>query len=113
VPWHRSGRVARDAFALARAADGVGVVTGPARRVLFVAVFLLPFLAASALLAAVAGRRRVCGGCAVASSIVGIAGATVVLRLHGTPPPGPWVAWLLALLALASGSRLIFWREAT
>jgi hypothetical protein len=97
VPWHRSGRVARDAFALARAADGVGVVTGPARRVLFVAVFLLPFLAASALLAAVAG----------------IAGATVVLRLHGTPPPGPWVAWLLALLALASGSRLIFWREAT
>jgi hypothetical protein len=105
--------VGRDAFALANAAEGIGVVTGPGRRILFVAVFLLPLLAASTLLAAVAGRRRLCGWCALGSSMVGMASATVVLRLNGPQLPGPWVAWPVALLALASGGRLIWWRRAT
>jgi len=105
--------VTRNAFELAKAADGIGLVTGPARRLLFVAVFLLPVLAGLTLLAAVAPRPRSCGACAVGSSIVGIAGATVVLRLGGDHLVGPWVAGALALVALLGGGRLMFWRSAT
>jgi hypothetical protein len=107
LPWHRSGRVERDAFALARSAERVGLVTGGSRRILFVAVFLLPVLAAGTLLAATAGRSRWCGLAAVLSSFVAFAGATVVLRLGGTHPVGPWLACPLALLALVSGASLI------
>jgi len=107
APWHRSGRVERDAFALARAAERAGLVTGASRRVLFVAVFLLPVLAACTLLAATTGRSRLCGVVAVLSAVVAIAGASVVLRLQGTHPAGPWLACPLALLALVSGVYLI------
>ena len=81
------------------------------RRVLFVAVFLLPVLAALALLAAVAGRRTLTGVAAVLSGIVALTGAAVMLNLHGKHQAGPWLACPLALLALMSGARLIIGRN--
>lgn len=111
LPWHRSGSVARDAFALARVSDQIGLVTGSTRRVLFVAVFLLPVLAATAFLAAAAGRRRITGVVTTTVGGVGLASAAVVLRVSGGRQVGPVVTAMAAVVAAGCGLSLILGRQ--
>ena len=110
LPWHRSGSVERDGFALARVADEIGLVTGSTRRVLFVGVFLLPVLAAATFLAIAAGRRRIAGVGASAVGGIGLASAVVVLRVSGGRQVGPVVTAMAALIAAGCGLSLILRR---
>lgn len=111
VPWHRSGSVRRNGFALARAADRVGLVTGGWRQALFVCVALLPLLAALVLAAAVLRRSRLTGLFACVVGLVGLASVAVVVGATDTSEPGPPLAALAAVLALASGARLLVRRS--
>jgi hypothetical protein len=113
LPWHRSGRVRRDGFALARVADDIGLVSGAPRQALFVGVFLLPLLAACAFLAAVAGARRIAGLCACGAGVVGLTSALVVLRQSGGRQVGPVVAIVAAVTAVGCGVHLVLSREAS
>jgi hypothetical protein len=110
LPWHRSGSVERDGFALARVADEIGLVTGGTRRILFVGVFLLPLLAAATFLAVAAGRRRLAGVGASAVGGIGLASAVVVLRFSGGRQVGPVVTATVALIAAGCGLSLILGR---
>jgi hypothetical protein len=111
LPWHRSGQVRRSGFALARIADSLGVVTGAPRRLLFVAVFLLPLLAASTFLAAALGSRRVTGLLACVTGTVGLASVAVVLRLSGGQQVGPVVALAASVTAVGCGLHLVLRRS--
>ena len=111
LPWHRSGEVVRSGFELARVADNLGVVTSAPRRGLLTALFLLPMAAALVLLA-VAGRWWRCAG--VASSLtgaVGLASASVAVRVTDQVHAGPLLAGAASALALVAGARLT-WRMA-
>jgi hypothetical protein len=107
LPWHRSGRARRDAFALARVADELGLVTGILRQALFVGIFLLPLLAACTFVAAVAGARRVAAACACAAGVVGLSSAAVVLRQPGGRQAGPAVAIAAAVTAVGCSLCLV------
>ena len=111
VPWHESGSVHRTGFALAGAADRLGLVTGGPRRILFVCAALLPLLTALAFAAAVARLSRVVGvlGCVV--GVVGLASVAVVVGTTDTSQPGPPIAAVAALIAVACGARLVLRRS--
>ena len=111
LPWHRSGRIRRNGFALARVAHGLGLVDDGPRRVLFVLVFLLPLLAALTFAAAVAGWWRASGALACATGAVGLASAFVVFRTIRFGQPGPLVATVAAIAALVLGARLALGRN--
>lgn len=111
APWHRSGRVHRNAFALAHATERLGLVTGAPRRILFVSVYLLPLLAALALLAAIDRRTRIVGGLCVLAGVVGIVGAIVLLRTPGMHQTGPKLACVAAPVAIAIGVRVALIRS--
>jgi hypothetical protein len=113
LPWHRSGSVRRNAFALARVADNLGLVTDGPRRALFTAVFLLPLLAAAVFLAAVAGNRRLVGASSCVAGIVGLASGAVVVRLSGGRQVGPVVAIAAAVTAVGCGLHLAITRKAS
>lgn len=104
LPWHRSGRVHRNGFALARAADDLGLVSTTAFRILFVAAFLLPLLGALTLAAAVAGWHR---ATAIGACTVGVlALAATMVAMHSIVrhrQPGPVVTGLAGVLAIACG----------
>ena len=110
LPWHRSGAAERDAFALARVADDIGLVTGTTRQVLFVCVFLLPVLAAVTFLAVASGKALIAGVGASAVGGIGLASAVVVLRLSGGRQVGPLVTGMAALVAAGCGLSLILGR---
>jgi hypothetical protein len=80
LPWARSGRVARSAFGLARAADEVGVVRGPLARALFVGLAFLPAAAAAAWVAAFLGRQAVVATLGAVAGSLTIVGAVAVWR---------------------------------
>jgi hypothetical protein len=111
LPWHQSGLEERDAFALARVADEIGLVTGTTRRFLFVAVFLLPVLAAMSFLAAAAGRWRVAGVMTSTVGGVGLASAAVVLSVSGGRQIGPVVTAMAAVVAAGCGLSLVLGRH--
>jgi hypothetical protein len=113
LPWHRSGSVGRNAFALARVADNLGLVSDVPRRALFTAVLLLPVLAAVGFLAAVAGNRRLVGLSSCVSGTVGLASGAVVARLSGGRQVGPVVAIVAAVIAAACGLHLVLNRKAS
>lgn len=79
----------RTGFELARAADRAGLVTEAWQRVLLVAAFLLPLLAAVTFLATVARRSRWVGAASCTSAAIGPASAVVVLRYSGGQQLGP------------------------
>ena len=108
LPWHHSGARQRNAFALARVADDLGLVdTGP-RRALLVAVYLLPLLAAFTLLAATLDRRRVTGLFTAFAGVVGLTSAAVDLNLSGSRLVGPAVTIAAGLVAMGCGARLVY-----
>ena len=108
LPWHQSGSRVRNAFALARVADDLGLVdTGP-RRVLLVAVFLVPLLAALTLLAATLDKRRVTGLFTSFAGVVGLTSAAVDLNLSGSRLVGPAVTLAAGLVAMGCGARLVY-----
>jgi hypothetical protein len=111
LPWHRSGRVTRDGFALARVADGLGLVTGGPRRALFVGVFLLPLLAALAFGAAVAGRHRWVASLVAVAGVVGLGSALVVFRALRFGESGPVFAMVAGSVAVACGCRLLLGKD--
>ena len=111
LPWHRSGRARRNAFALARAAHSLGLVTGAPRRLLFVAVYLLPLIVGLAVLAAIAARPRAAGLASGIAGLVGLVAAIVLLRLRGSHQTGPQLACVVASLAIVSGARLVMSRS--
>jgi hypothetical protein len=108
LPWHRSGRVHRNGFALARAADDLGLVSSTAYRVLFVAAYLLPLLGALTLAAAVARWHRATG---LGACIVGVlAVAATMVALHSIArhhQPGPFVTGLAGVAAIACGLQTL------
>lgn len=59
LPWHRSGGVVRSGWALARVADELGLIEGPARRGLLWAAVLTPALVVAAAVLAAVGRLRI------------------------------------------------------
>src|SRR4051794_32795422 len=108
LPWHDSGSVHRNAFALARVADDLGLVdTGP-RRVLLVAVFLVPLLAALALLAAALDRPRLTGLFTSLAGLVGLTSAVVDLNLSGSRLVGPAVTVAAGVVAAGCGAYLVY-----
>jgi hypothetical protein len=113
LPWHRSGSVERDAFELARVAERLDLVDSLGRRVLFVAVYVMPLLVSVALLAALDRRRRTTGVATAAAGMVSIVGACVVLSFGGNAPVGVDVGLVLGLLAVVCGGRLTLRRSAT
>jgi hypothetical protein len=112
LTWHRSGSVERNAFELARVAERLGLVDSGGRRVLFVAVFVLPLLVSVALLTALDGRRRFTGVATAAAGMVSLVGASVVLSFGGNAAVGVEVGLVLGLLALVCGGRLTVRRSA-
>lgn len=80
LPWARSGRVDRSAFALAGTVDLLGLASGPARGALLAAFWLSPLLAGGVCVAAVLGRPRLAGVLAGAVGAASIAAAVTVLR---------------------------------
>jgi hypothetical protein len=107
LPWHRSGSVERNAFELARVAERLDLVDSLGRRVLFVAVYVMPLLVSVALLAALDRRRRTTGIAVLAAGMVSLVGAAVVLSFGGNAPVGVDVGFALGLLAVVCGGRLI------
>ena len=108
LPWHRSGSVVRNAFALARVADDLGLVdTGP-RRALLVAVFLLPLLGALAMFAASVRRVRVTGAFTSLAGVVGLTSAAVDLNLSGCRLVGPATTIAAGVVAIGCGAHLLY-----
>ena len=103
LPWHRSGSVERDGFELAGALEAAGFVDTTWRRALLIGVYLLPLGAAAAFTAAVAGRGRVAGACAVVSGAVAGAAALVTIDVAGGAS-GPVATLAAGLVALAAGA---------
>jgi hypothetical protein len=107
LPWHRSGTVRRNGFELARVADSLGLVSSGALRVLFVAVFLLPLLAALTLAAAAAGWHRAMGVAVGSAGVLGLAATMVALNAIGLGQPGPVVTGLAGAAAVGCGARTV------
>jgi hypothetical protein len=106
LPWHRSGSVARNGFELARVADNLGLVSDGSRRLLFVAVFLLPLLAGLVLLCAIGGWGALTALCASAIGIIGLASSVVAVRVADQWLAGPTVTGTASSLAVLVGARL-------
>src|SRR5438105_12038698 len=87
--WHRSGHVHRNAFALARALDRLGLVSGVPRRILLVGVYLVPLLVALAVLAVVERHRRAAGAIIAAAGTIALIAALIVVHVAGFRQPGP------------------------
>lgn len=113
LPWHRSGGVRRNGFALARVADELGLVTSTTLRVLLIGVFLLPLLTALALAAAVAGWHRTTGLAAWAVGALGLAASMVALHAIGVSQPGPLMSGAAGVAALGCGTRTVRGGERT
>jgi hypothetical protein len=111
LPWHASGEVERDAFELARAAEGLGLVSGGPRRVLFVCLAVLPMVAALGLAAAVARRPRLVGAMSCIAGGVGLASVAVAVWATDVSEPGPPVAAVAAVVAVACGASLVLRRS--
>lgn len=109
--WHRSGRVHRNAFELARALDRLGLVRGDTRRGLLIAVDLVPLLAALTVLAAVERRRRLTGALAMATGFVALGASAVVLRVAGLRQPGPKLCAVVSSVAIVSGALAAYRRS--
>ena len=104
LPWHRSGGVRRNGFALARVADDLGLVSSSPRRVLFVAVFLLPLLAALVLGGAALGWPRAVGSATICVGVLALAATMVVQQAIGVSQVGPVVTGLAGVAALGCGA---------
>src|SRR5438270_13521662 len=101
--WQRSGHVHRNAFALARALDRLGLVSGAPRRVLLVAVYLVPLLVALAVLALVERHRRAAGAAVAAAGGIALIAAIVVLHVAGFRQPGPKLCLAVAPVSVLGG----------
>lgn len=104
LPWHRSGGVRRNGFALARVADDLGLLTSGGLRVLFVAVFLVPLLAALTLAGTVLGWSRAVGLAAICTGALAVAATMVTQSAIGLSQPGPVVTGLAGVAALGCGA---------
>lgn len=105
LPWARTGRATRSAFALARTADEIGVLEGPGARVLFIGLAFLPAMVAGAWLAAVLRRRRALGVLAALAGLLAVVGAVVVWDAPVEAAVGPAAGagtGTVALLAAAA-----------
>jgi hypothetical protein len=101
LPWGRSGQARRSGFELARTADSLDLATGIALRVLLVAAWFVPLLAAVTWTAAalrrpvaVALAAALTGGLCLAAVVV-VARATVV-----RPEIGLWTGMVAGIVAL-------------
>jgi hypothetical protein len=105
LPWHRSGGVVRNGFALARVADDLGLVSSTTLRLLLLGVFFLPLLGALALAAAVAGWHRMTGLATCTVGALGLAASMVALHAIGMSHPGPVMSGVAGVAALGCGAR--------
>lgn len=107
LPWARSGRVHRSAFALARTVDLLGLAAGAGRSALLVAFWLSPLLAGAVGAAAVFGRPRLAGALAGAVGTVSVVSAATVLRAGRVEPAvGVPVGIVLGVAAVVLGAWL-------
>ena len=86
LPWLQSGRRARDAFATARSAEALDVVSGPLGTVLPVLAVFLPAVVAGAVLALAVRRRGLAVGLAGSAAAVVLAVAAGLARAAGDAP---------------------------
>ena len=106
LPWVRSGRASRSAFALARTADELGVVRGPFARGLFIGLALLPAAAALVWVAAALRWHRVVAGLGAVAGLLTIVGVVTVWRAPVEAGAGVTLAAAAGVVALV-GSALI------
>lgn len=84
LPWARSGSLDRSGYDLLGSAQRAGLVTASWARVLAVAAYLLPTMAAGSVAAWLLGRRGVALAMAAATGVVLAAGSSVVITaFHG------------------------------
>jgi hypothetical protein len=107
LPWVRSGRVDRHAFAVARTARNLGVVDTGAERALLLTYVLMPMLVAGAWLAAALARRRLLAVLAAVIGVVAIAAGIVVLSSPVRTGPGAWASIVAGSVALAGAAWLV------
>ena len=100
LPWARTGRATRSAFALARTADEIGVLEGVVARALFVGLAFLPAAAAAAWLAAVGGRPRWVAPLGAMAGTLGVVGAVVVWRAPVESAVGPTLGLGVGIAAI-------------
>ena len=112
LPWAASGRTVRSGFALARLARSLGLASSWPGRAFFVAVALLPLLAALAWTAAWLGRRRVAAAAGGLSGGVAVVGALVVWQAPVQAGMGPAVSVVAGTIALAGALALVRTEEA-
>lgn len=107
LPWHRSGDVVRNGAALAQSAAALGLIDTAPRRVLRVAVALLPLLAAGILTAAVARRGRLAGLLSIALGATALSCALLLYRIDGARQLGPRLTPVVAMVTLGCGLVLV------
>lgn len=107
LPWARSGAARRSGFALARAVDAVGLADSLGLRVLLVAFWFAPALAAAAWTAAVLGRRRLAGlAAALVGCVSATAGLVVIVSGGVVVEPGALAGIVTGFLGLGAGTTL-------
>lgn len=107
LPWVRSGRVDRNAFAVARTARNLGVVDTTPERALLLAYVLMPALVACVWLSAAAARRRLVAVLAVSVGAIAIAAGAVVAAGPVRTGPGVAASIVAGSFALAGAAWLV------
>ena len=111
APWGRSGRVTRNAFALAEVADDLGEIDTAWARLALLAWFAVPVLVAVTWLAATFVRPYVVAGVAGTVAVMGVTAGAVVIASPLRLAWGPWLAVGSGLVTLAAATGL-GWRTA-
>ena len=107
LPWARTGRASRSAFALARTADDIGVLEGVPARALFIGLAFLPAAAAATWVAAVLGRRRWVATLGAMAGTLALVGAVVVWQAPVDPAIGLGVGVGAGTLALVGAAATV------
>lgn len=81
LPWAQSGSVERSGYDLLASAQRAGLVTASWARVLAVAAYLLPTMAAATVAAWLVGRPRLALAVAAVTGAVLVAGSSVVIAV--------------------------------
>lgn len=102
LPWAHTGNAERNAFALARAADALGLADTPLLRSLLVGFWISPLLLGGSWVLAVLGRYRAAGAVLVAIGSIAVCGALVVAD---APLVRPAIGWWVGIVL--GGSAVI------
>jgi hypothetical protein len=106
LPWHRSGQVQRNGFALARAVDRLDLLEGTASRLVLWAWFAVPALVAAAWLASSLRRPRLVAVLAGSVGVIAVVASVIVLAAPFPVLAGPWVGLVAGTATLVAAAWL-------